>query len=231
MSIRAILVIQSLPRAGLAPDHSALLQFEALRNGFASRGTPLRPERIEILTQKRQSVVLYAPIATFLTLLDGDNRFERQTLHRRRHSRQAIGAAGYSVASLRLRPTNPWLLRKAGVYFLFIETRCPAPGFGRRAHGAKSAKQKWGQAIENKQFREIVDSAPPMISITYGPRCETAGFAARNIRFAFAGLRLRRDTERSVPFAASLLMRLVTRGQLPPAGNVRKAGRVAQKRT
>jgi hypothetical protein len=49
------------------------------------------------------------------------------------------------------------------------------------------AKRKCGQAIENKQFCEMVHFAPPMISRTYDQRRETARFARRKESFAFAG--------------------------------------------
>jgi hypothetical protein len=49
------------------------------------------------------------------------------------------------------------------------------------------AKRKGGQAIENKQLREMVHFVPPMISRTYDQRRETARFARRKEAFAFAG--------------------------------------------
>jgi hypothetical protein len=57
------------------------------------------------------------------------------------------------------------------------------PGWRLRFH----AKRKRGQAIENKQFCEMVHFAPVMISRTYDPRRETARFARRKNPFAFAG--------------------------------------------
>ena len=57
------------------------------------------------------------------------------------------------------------------------------PGWRLRFH----AKRKAGQAIENKQLREMVHFAPPMISRTYDQRRETARFARRKESFAFAG--------------------------------------------
>ena len=44
-----------------------------------------------------------------------------------------------------------------------------------------------GQAIENKQLREMAHFAPPMISMTYDQRRETARFARRKNPFVFAG--------------------------------------------
>jgi hypothetical protein len=44
--------------------------------------------------------------------------------------------------------------------------------------------------IENKQSREIADSATLMISMTYDQRRETFRFVSRKIRFVFAGLGL-----------------------------------------
>src|SRR6516162_2302115 len=52
---------------------------------------------------------------------------------------------------------------------------------------AIDAKRKGGQAIENKQLREMVHFAPPMISRTYDQRRETARFARRKNPFVFAG--------------------------------------------
>jgi hypothetical protein len=49
------------------------------------------------------------------------------------------------------------------------------------------AKRKGGQAIENKQLREMVHFAPLMISRTYDQRSETVRFARRNESFRFAG--------------------------------------------
>jgi hypothetical protein len=49
------------------------------------------------------------------------------------------------------------------------------------------AKRKRGQVIENKQLREMVHFAPPMISRTYDQRRKTARFARRKESFAFAG--------------------------------------------
>jgi hypothetical protein len=49
----------------------------------------------------------------------------------------------------------------------------------------KMAKRNEGQAIENNRFREIADSAPSMISMTCGARCETFGFVWRNESFRF----------------------------------------------
>jgi hypothetical protein len=49
------------------------------------------------------------------------------------------------------------------------------------------AKRKGAQAIENKQLREMVHFAPPMISTAYDQRRETARFARRKESFAFAG--------------------------------------------
>jgi hypothetical protein len=49
------------------------------------------------------------------------------------------------------------------------------------------AKRKGGQVIENKQLREMVHFARPMISRTYDQRRETARFARRKESFAFAG--------------------------------------------
>jgi hypothetical protein len=49
------------------------------------------------------------------------------------------------------------------------------------------AKRKAGQAVENKQVCDMVHFAPPMISMTYGQRSETARFARRKESFAFAG--------------------------------------------
>jgi hypothetical protein len=48
-------------------------------------------------------------------------------------------------------------------------------------------KRKRGQAIENKQFCEMIHFAPPMISMGYDQRRETARFARRMNPFAFAG--------------------------------------------
>jgi hypothetical protein len=52
---------------------------------------------------------------------------------------------------------------------------------------AIGTKRKGGQAIENKQSREITRFRAPMISRTYGQRRETARFARRKNPFAFAG--------------------------------------------
>jgi hypothetical protein len=49
------------------------------------------------------------------------------------------------------------------------------------------AKRKGGQAIENKQLREMAYFAPIMISTTYDQRRETVRFARRKESFAFAG--------------------------------------------
>jgi hypothetical protein len=49
------------------------------------------------------------------------------------------------------------------------------------------AKRKGGQAIENKQLREMAYFAPIMILTAYGPARETARFARRKNPFAFAG--------------------------------------------
>jgi hypothetical protein len=49
----------------------------------------------------------------------------------------------------------------------------------------KMAKRNEGQAIENNRFREIPVSAPSMISMTCGARCETFGFVWRNESFRF----------------------------------------------
>jgi hypothetical protein len=49
----------------------------------------------------------------------------------------------------------------------------------------KMAKRTEGQVIENKRFHEIADSAPSMISMTCGARCETFGFVWRNESFRF----------------------------------------------
>ena len=50
-----------------------------------------------------------------------------------------------------------------------------------------SGETKKGEAIENKQLREMVHFAPPMISMGYDQRRETARFARRKESFAFAG--------------------------------------------
>jgi hypothetical protein len=50
-----------------------------------------------------------------------------------------------------------------------------------------SGETKKGEAIENKQLREMVHFAPPMISMGYDQRRETARFARRKNPFAFAG--------------------------------------------
>jgi hypothetical protein len=42
--------------------------------------------------------------------------------------------------------------------------------------------------LENKQNREMTDSADLTISVAYGQRCETFRFASRKIRFVFAVL-------------------------------------------
>jgi pyruvate/2-oxoglutarate dehydrogenase complex dihydrolipoamide acyltransferase (E2) component len=52
---------------------------------------------------------------------------------------------------------------------------------------AIQAKRKRGQAIENKQLREMVHFAPPMNSRTYDQRRETARFPQRKESFASAG--------------------------------------------
>jgi len=49
------------------------------------------------------------------------------------------------------------------------------------------AKRKGGQAIENKQLREMVHFATTMISMAYDQRHETARFARRKNPFGFAG--------------------------------------------
>src|SRR6516162_3819531 len=49
------------------------------------------------------------------------------------------------------------------------------------------AKLKGGQAIENKQLREMAYFAPLMISRAYDQRRETARFARRKESFRFAG--------------------------------------------
>jgi hypothetical protein len=43
-----------------------------------------------------------------------------------------------------------------------------------------ATKRKGGQAIENKRFREMTDSAPIMMSMAYARSCETFRFALRN---------------------------------------------------
>jgi hypothetical protein len=50
---------------------------------------------------------------------------------------------------------------------------------------AKTAKRKRDEVIENKQSREMTDSAPIMIPMTYGMPCETFRFAWRNEGFVF----------------------------------------------
>jgi hypothetical protein len=55
----------------------------------------------------------------------------------------------------------------------------------REARGDESAKRKSGQPIENKQSREIIDSAHIMIPMTYDPARETFRFAWRNNSFRF----------------------------------------------
>jgi hypothetical protein len=50
----------------------------------------------------------------------------------------------------------------------------------------KTAKRKRSQVIENKQSREITDSADVMISMTCDMPCETIRFAGRNGRFVLA---------------------------------------------
>jgi hypothetical protein len=78
---------------------------------------------------------------------------------------------------------------RACVCYCFSElTARPArrfmgPGWRLRFH----AKRKGGQALENKQLREISPFAPPMISRTYDQRRETARFARRKESFVFAG--------------------------------------------
>jgi hypothetical protein len=75
----------------------------------------------------------------------------------------------------------------AGVCYCFSElTARPARRFMRAGMAlAIHAKRKGGQAIENKQLREMVHFAPPMISRTYDQRRETARFARRKESFRF----------------------------------------------
>jgi hypothetical protein len=54
-----------------------------------------------------------------------------------------------------------------------------------RAHATR-AKQKGDQPIENKQYDEILDFVPPMISMTYDQRREAFRFVWRKIPFVFA---------------------------------------------
>jgi hypothetical protein len=51
--------------------------------------------------------------------------------------------------------------------------------------------------LENKQLREIADSALLMISMSYTQDCETVRFAWRKIRFVFAAFGLRRRRKRN----------------------------------
>jgi hypothetical protein len=53
-----------------------------------------------------------------------------------------------------------------------------------RAHATR-AKQKGGQPIENKQYDEILDFVPPMISMTYDQRRESLSFRLAKDSFRF----------------------------------------------
>jgi len=72
---------------------------------------------------------------------------------------------------------------------LFFRTygKAGSPFHGAGMALAIPAKRKGGQAIENKQLREMVHFATTMISMAYDQRHETARFARRKNPFGFAG--------------------------------------------
>jgi hypothetical protein len=78
---------------------------------------------------------------------------------------------------------------RAGVCYCFSELsgKAGSPFHGGRDGVAIRAKRKGGQAIENKQLREMVHFAPPTISMAYDTARETVHFARRMNPFAFAG--------------------------------------------
>ena len=74
------------------------------------------------------------------------------------------------------------------------------------------------KVLENKQSREIGDSALTMISMTYAPRGETIRFVWRNIRFAspvLGYIAVRNEMER-VAVAELRASRIVGRSVLAP---------------
>ena len=84
--------------------------------------------------------------------------------------------------------------------------------FGRTtAHERKARNEKAVKLFENKQFREIIDSALIMISMTYGEGCETFRFARETVPGIFGCGSWRLDAKGSVPPARSHDSRRTTR--------------------
>ena len=72
----------------------------------------------------------------------------------------------------------------------------PPEVFRRRGACVKTAKRNGSQVFENKQSREITDSAPLMISMAYYEECEAFRFALRNDFRIFAAARRQRSLQR-----------------------------------